>query len=853
MRNCTQKKFTKTRLELWRNQDMEAIIACIRRTVGQTTFRIDGDGGSNVDIANIRNCLKKAAEGNLGDAVKALLSAGVLEVGPRVIEELRVKHPVGVPPLKGTKIKAFKITAERVVAVFGSFKPGTACGPSGERVEFILDCLRVTPNGEFLDTLVRFFNLFLDGKFPDELSPYYGSGNAIPLCKNETGGALPGVRPIVVGDVMRRACGKACVAEAKPGCSAHLEACSQYGVGVPKGSELIVHATAECVERLQGQTGLTCLQVDFSNAFNRVSREAIFKAVREHCSKISAFVEWIYSTEAHLVLKGAQGLTSSQGVQQGDPLGPLLFSLVLAELVSRIKVLLPDLDLNAWFLDDGVLIGKSEDIKKVYEFLVSEGPAYGLHLNPKKCVLFWPNVDCGSYWSEFPPELRRTSEGIKLLGSPIGSHAFIRESVSKTILSIRKILDSVAELGDPQTEALLIRACVGFPKIVFHMRCNAASVISEELDEFDRLVDTALMRIIGKNLSADERQLASLPIRSGGYGFLIATKQADSAFVASVLGSWSAQQKMGCKEPRSEFNIAMDHLKNSLPDLPAFDLNDPTNITQFTQCQLNSKLNEISFNDLYERSDVRTKALMKGRSMIHANGWLTGAPNPWIGHKIGASEFRYLLKYHLGIPCLRRVRYCRHCEKEMDCFGDHAISCGATNQRIRKHNMLVRAIEANFKGSDVETKKELMIDQELNQSRPGDLVIYEWYASTHEDMWVDVSVVSALSPSYVKLNENSGGNAAHARNEQKIRHYENAFAAYALNHPYDRKKRFQPIAIESTGGYDPNTYHVLRDFAARSGLSTTLNFSKCMSRLMVDLSFRLQKMNGHMLSDRCGY
>ena len=45
------------------------------------------------------------------------------------------------------------------------------------------------------------------------------------------------------------------------------------------------------------------------------------------------------------------------GVQQGDPLGPLLFSLVLNILVSEI-VLEPgcaNLLYHAWYLDDGVV------------------------------------------------------------------------------------------------------------------------------------------------------------------------------------------------------------------------------------------------------------------------------------------------------------------------------------------------------------------------------------------------------------------------------------------------------------------------------------------------------------------
>ena len=51
-------------------------------------------------------------------------------------------------------------------------------------------------------------------------------------------------------------------------------------------------------------------------------------------------------------------LHSADGVQQGDPLGPLLFTLVLHKLVMTLDAELgADLLSNVWFLDDGVLRG----------------------------------------------------------------------------------------------------------------------------------------------------------------------------------------------------------------------------------------------------------------------------------------------------------------------------------------------------------------------------------------------------------------------------------------------------------------------------------------------------------------
>ena len=48
---------------------------------------------------------------------------------------------------------------------------------------------------------------------------------------------------------------------------------------------------------------------------------------------------------------------------------------------------MPDLTLNTWYLDDGTQVGKVEDLQKVMDILVTEGPARGLILSTSATVL----------------------------------------------------------------------------------------------------------------------------------------------------------------------------------------------------------------------------------------------------------------------------------------------------------------------------------------------------------------------------------------------------------------------------------------------------------------------------------
>ena len=56
---------------------------------------------------------------------------------------------------------------------------------------------------------------------------------------------------------------------------------------------------------------------------------------------------------------GKDTIVSCCGVQQGDPLGPLGFALTLHLIVECI---VPGLALNAWYLDDGMLVGTPAEL-----------------------------------------------------------------------------------------------------------------------------------------------------------------------------------------------------------------------------------------------------------------------------------------------------------------------------------------------------------------------------------------------------------------------------------------------------------------------------------------------------------
>ena len=141
------------------------------------------------------------------------------------------------------------------------------------------------------------------------------------------------MRPIAVGCTLRRLAAKVASGRVLEE-MASLLAPRQLGYGVKGGVEAAVHSARLYIHNLKPQQAL--LKLDFKNAFNSVRRDKMLTAVSVLAPDLLPFVHSTYSSPSSLFW-GDKILQSSEGVQQGDPLGPLLFCLSLYQLHSQVK------------------------------------------------------------------------------------------------------------------------------------------------------------------------------------------------------------------------------------------------------------------------------------------------------------------------------------------------------------------------------------------------------------------------------------------------------------------------------------------------------------------------------------
>ena len=128
----------------------------------------------------------------------------------------------------------------------------------------------------------------------------------------------------------------------------------------------------------------------------------MFEEIRWRISSLSAWMESCYSSQPLLHL-GLDTIHSCCGVQQGDPLAPLGFALMLHPVVKCIKAEVPGLALNAWYLDGGTLMGFLEDLAAALHITERDGPSVGLYLNRAKFLFILEEADTSL--SPLPPNI----------------------------------------------------------------------------------------------------------------------------------------------------------------------------------------------------------------------------------------------------------------------------------------------------------------------------------------------------------------------------------------------------------------------------------------------------------------
>ena len=599
-------------------------------------------------------------------------------------------------------------------------RKGAAPGPSG----LTTDTLRILLDDDTATTnLIRVARHFAQASIPAEIARAIGLGRMVALTKPNGR-----VRGIVVGDVLRRLVSR-CLAQkyAQPihtACQPH-----QFALATRSGTEAVVHALTAVTE---ANPTHTILSVDGVGAYDNISRNSMLQGLRDvpEANRCLPFVKMFYGAPSQYIWHSATGeahiISQAEGGEQGDPLMPALFSLgQRAALRTMQQHLLPNESLLA-FLDDVYVVVPPNRVRPVYDTLAHTLQSQAsIQLNQGK-TRAWnaagiepPNIrDLGEDVWVGNPNLPATSQGMTVLGAPIGSAAFVQHQLQQANQQHQHLLDRIPHLEDLQASWLLLLYCAS-PRCTYLLRMCSPNVTTEFANNHDFAVAACLRRLLAvDDLPAQALATAHLPLSQGGLGLTCASILATPAFWSSWADSLPV---LHTQLPQYAAQI-LEHLQHPSAAIPSIQAaaaaaqaleergwTPPswTELTQGTQPdpseanteeaprtrgwqqQATIPVHTANYNELQAAIPPASQALLQSQAGPFASRAFTTIPYS-AEFEYPSHLFRILLLRRLRLHLPLSARSCR-CRRPLDPLGDHRAACAQSGVLRSRGGPLERA------------------------------------------------------------------------------------------------------------------------------------------------------------------
>ena len=455
------------------------------------------------------------------------------------------------------------------------------------------------------------------------------------------------------------------------------------------------------------------------------------------------------------------------------------------------------LTLNAWYLDDGTLVGSPGSLATALHIVESDGHSIGLHLNRGKSLLHIPG-NCEVSGNLLPADIPISKDGFCLLGCPIGPPSFCDEVLQGRVSKIKETLRTVHDMQDSQLETTILRSCLALPKVTYVLRTCPPSHIVGATRDFDMAIREAFEGILGGPCPEWSWLKASLPSSRGGINLRSAAVHAPAAFIASTTScKVLVEGILGHSPCPSHQALATLSASASRPDWQQLDDVD----VPLLQHHLSLAINEAVYCQLFSSApSVRARALANSTGLPHAGDWLNGVPSAALGLHLQDKEFRPCLRYWLGIPLHSAPYSCLECHSTADEFGDHQVGCGGNGDRIARHNAIRDVLFVAAQSAALAPSREASGVVPDSLSHPADILLPTWRHGRPAAL--DVHVISPLQQLTLHEAASTPGHALEVGVQRKLSAH--------LSACRDAGVDFSPIVAETLGGLGQDTIHLVR-------------------------------------------
>ena len=357
---------------------------------------------------------------------------------------------------------------------------------------------------------------------PDTLEAYTAC-RLIPLDKAPDDPQLQ-IRPIGVGEVLRRIVGKAI----SWSLSVEMQVAAgplQVSTGLQGGAEAAIHSMKTIFHE---EATDAIILVDAENAFNRLNRQVALHNMQYLCPPFATILINTYRVPARLFVANGGEIQSSEGTTQGDTLAMAFYGLSTKPILIRLKQDVPSIS-QVWLADDATGAGKLSSLREWWDAIQREGKKYGYFVKPTKSwiVLKDPGKleECRKIFETSPINI--TVEGKRHLGAAIGSLQFKNDYINEKVERWTHNIETLAEIAKSQPHAAFAAFVHGEQhKYTYFQR--TIDGISENFKPLDDVIDNQLIpALFGSEINENERNILSLPIKDGGLGLRSVSRNCD--------------------------------------------------------------------------------------------------------------------------------------------------------------------------------------------------------------------------------------------------------------------------------------------------------------------------------------
>ena len=259
------------------------------------------------------------------------------------------------------------------------------------------------------------------------------------------------------------------------------------------------------------------------------------------------YLHWLYKHKAH-VYNGTSAITSHTGILQGEGCSCIVFDtgvqkiLVKAGNVNHDRVGF-DLHILAQ-RDDVYLVGAPEDVRAAYNVLIKGMAELDIEVQPAKSEIYVKNEELFHQESlSFASEFKKSTAGMIVVGSPIGSKEFIENEAHLAVDRYPAFFRRL-KLMDTQNALLLLRYC-GLPMATWMTRTVEPELLQKFAKKFDAEVMSTYCHIIDHKgeITPEQERWIRTPFRLGGRGLTSTEEVSPIAYYSSVTGTFEVLRR----------------------------------------------------------------------------------------------------------------------------------------------------------------------------------------------------------------------------------------------------------------------------------------------------------------------